>query len=91
MSVSAFKKRYCLKNSSSKSGKNLLYVSSINGCTILNMINNWSILIKMNISEEQIRTNEFVKELLNIRNGIIKFGHLQIDQVFEIINYAVAN
>ncbi len=55
------------------------------------MINNWSILIKMNISEEQIRTNEFVKELLNIRNGIIKFGHLQIDQVFEIINYAVAN
>ncbi len=45
----------------------------------------------MNTSEEQIRINEVVKELLNIRGGIINLGHLQIDQVSEIINYAAAN
>ena len=83
--------RYCLENSSSKIGKNLFYISSINRCTVFNMLNNWSTLIKMNTSQEQIRTSEFVKELLNIRDGVINFGHLQTDQVSEIINYVTAN
>jgi hypothetical protein len=83
--------RYCLENSSSKIGKNLFYVSFISGCTVFNMLNNWPTLIKMNTSEEQIRTSEFVKELLNIRDGVINFGHLQIDQVSEIIDYVTAN
>ncbi len=55
------------------------------------MLNNWSTLIKMNTSEEQISTNEFVKEFRNIRDGNINFGHLLIDQVSEIINYVTTN
>ncbi len=61
---------YCLKNSSRKIGKNLYYVGSINRCPVPK---DWSTLIKMNNFEEQIR-NEFVKDLLNIRNGIINVG-----------------
>ncbi len=36
-------------------------------------------------------TVEFVRELLNIRDGVMKISYMNVDEVQDIIDYVTAN
>ncbi len=71
-------------------GNNMFYVCSQFDCNITEVFNIKLCFIKTEVWEEQL-TVEFVRELLNIRDGIMKVSYMNVDEVEVIIDYVTAN
>ncbi len=68
----------------------MFYLSSQFDCYITEFFNNKLCFIKTEVREEQCMTVEFVKELLNIRDGVMKVSDMNVDEVQDIIDYVTA-
>ncbi len=71
--------------------KNLLYVCSQCVCNITEVFKSKLCFIKTEVGEAQCVTVEFTKELLNIRDGVMKISDMNVDKVQYIIDYVTAN
>ncbi len=69
-------------------GMNLFYVCSQFNCNITEVFNSKLCFIKPEVREEQYMTVEFVREQLNIRDGVMKVSYMKVD---EVQDYVTAN
>ncbi len=83
--------KHCINAWNSIIGKNMFYVCSQFDCNITEGFNSKLCFIKTQVLEEQCIIVEFVRELLNIRDGIMKLSDMRVDEVQDIIDYVTAN
>ncbi len=58
---------------------------------LLKVFNSKLCFIKTGVREEQCMTVQFVRELLNIRDGVMKVLDMNVDEVQDIIDYVTAD
>ncbi len=89
-SVNVFVK-HCMNVGNSVIGKNLFYVCPQFDCDISEVFNSKLYFIKAEVQEKECITVEFVRELLNIRDGVMKVLDINVDEVQDIIDCVTAN
>ncbi len=78
--------KHCMNAGNSIIGKNLFYVCSQFDSNITESFNSKLCFIKTEVRDELCMTVEFVRELLNIRDGVMKVSYMNVDEVQDIID-----
>ncbi len=76
--------KHCMNAGNSIIVKNLFYVCSQFDCNTTDVFNSKLYFIKTEVREKQCMTVEFVRELLNIRDGVMKISY--VDEVYVTAN-----
>ncbi len=72
--------KHCMNAGNSIIGKNLFHLCSQFDCNITEVFNSKLCFIKTEVRIEQCMTVEFVRELLNIRDGVMKVSYMNVNK-----------
>ncbi len=82
----SFVYRYCLADKRSFITRNLFYIYETFKCHAesLAVVKR---VVKTDLTEDQMRKSEFLRELLNVRDGIMFIDGIDIENVNDIIDF----